>query len=184
MQLTEYSAVTIESTRSSINCWARAGRHMLQKTYVDEKSWENWARINNLPISTQNRISTACNDEASAKTASQNQWYAMASSNVWENHSVLILKYLFFNTYRRSMIPTPNGISVLYTVSLRLIPTSGGVDVPNYYREIFITVSLCRSISYFILMLCNYITFVKESLPWNIIKGETKIILRSETLKW
>lgn len=33
------------------------------------------------------------------------------------------------------MIPTPNGISVLYMVSLMLIPTSGGVDVPNCYGK-------------------------------------------------
>jgi hypothetical protein len=142
MQLTEYSAATIESIKSNINCWARVGRRTLEKMYIAEYTrtilweWENWTRINNLPISTQNSTSTACNDEASAKTASQNQWYAIVSNNIWENHSVLTFKYLSFSTYRRSMIPTPNGMSVLYTVSLRLIPTSGGVDVPNYYREI------------------------------------------------
>lgn len=33
------------------------------------------------------------------------------------------------------MIPAPKGTSVLNTVSLRLIPTSGGADIPNCVTE-------------------------------------------------
>lgn len=114
--------------------WPRhAWKNVCSIEYVEWKvlSVEKKYKLNNSPISTQNSISTACNDEASVRTASQNQWYAIVSNKPWENQLVLTFKHLSFSMNVRRMIPVPSGISVLYIVSLMLIPTNGGVDVPN-----------------------------------------------------